>query len=280
MGGHRDAGPGVEAGLRQGFSGRAAQVAHPLQRRRNLRPLGPDEGGGKAELGPQGRHGQGRRIGADDDQAGLRIEAAEKCKGLGLDAADPAAPGEPKSLLERRRQISHPLSGRNAGAVLAVADPERGEARVHQLDQSAGGGIVRADAFDQHLDAAAAGQAHVGGAAAAIDQPPRTALAQHRLGMDRRVRLHAAAGKEAGDGVLAEQHLGPDPARRAAVGREQGGQGAGFAGVQQAPQARPDIVLEAEQRPVDVLQVHARPLVSAAPSDRRSRRPAAGRPAG
>ncbi len=220
-------------------------------------------------MGAERGHGQGRRVGADDDQPWLRIEPPEKGEGLAPDPAGAAVQGQPERLLQRSREVLRRLARRQAGVDHPVAEPERGRAPLHQLQEPPGGRIAGADALDQHLDAPAAGQAHVRRTAAPVDEFARGAVAEHGLGVDGHVGLDAAAGEISDDFVLAEQHLGAHAPRRAAVGREQGGQDAGLAGVQKAAKGRPDIVLKAEQRPVDVLQIHAKAPLSAGSSGRR-----------
>ncbi len=258
VGGDGDAGPGIQADLRQGLAGRNAEVGDAGDGRRRGGALGAHEGGLEADLRAHGGDGQGGRVRAYDDQLLVRIEAAEQGEGPIMPGACPALRRQGVGLAQRRRQMVRGLPGAQTGALHAVAQPERRTALPAQGDEPSRGGIVRSQPFQQDLDASAAGQADVGGTAAAIDQAAGRPVSHHSVGVQRDIGFHAPAGEVADDDVGAEQHLGPDAARGSALGGEQGGQNRRLPGLLEGGEARADIVLQPEGRPVDVGQVHRR----------------------
>ncbi len=256
--------PGVQTDGAQGLGGRFAAIGDAGQRRPGDRSLGADQGGVEPHLGAHGGHGQGRRVGPDDDQLAGRIEPTEQ--GRARLAAHAASLRQRQGRLQGRGQVGGALTRREAGAVRPVRQPQGRAARAPQLQQGVGGGVFRADPLQQHLDATAAGQAHVRRPALAIDQPARRARGQHLGGVQGDVGLHAAAGEVAGGRVLADQHLGSHAPGRSAVGGGQGGDHGGQAGLDKGVQRRADVVGEPEVRPVHVGEVHrSRPVIGPVP---------------
>ncbi len=176
------------------------------------------------------------------------------------EAADAAFARHAQALPQGRRKRIRGLARPEAGALLPIGEPESRGARVPGLDQAAGRLVARPQPLQQELDAAPAGQSHVGGPANPISQALAQPVRHHLLGVQRDVGLDASSGQVAGHIRGPEQHLGPEAARGAAFSSDERGHDGGLAGLDQGLEQRPDIVLQAEFGPVDVGQVHARRL--------------------